>query len=114
MKYKIGEIISCNRTLFKILYEQKRNVSMSDGFKLYELMKIFDDVEEYVFDVMTATFGQDIDYSRLTEEQKEVYFNLMNVEIDLEFEKMKKEVFEKDDKTIINMEDIDNLKIMLE
>lgn len=87
---------------------------MSDGFKLYGLMKIFDDVEQYAFDVMTAAFGQEIDYTRLTEEQQKVYIELMNVEIDLNFEKVKKDVFEKDEKTIVNMEDIDNLKIIVE
>lgn len=112
-KNKIEEIFRCNRSLYKILYEQQKPINMSLGFSLFKIIGEFDKVEEYVFSIMENVFGNDIDYNNLTEDQRKVYMSLMLTDINVNYEKISREEFLKGEEIIINMEDIENIQIIL-
>ena len=113
MRYRIGDILACNMTLYKLLNEQKKKISIPNGFKLYQMMKIFDDVENYVFSVMSDTFGSEINYNMLSDEQREFYDTIMNVEVELSFEKIDANVFENEEDSVkVTIDEIDNLQII--
>ena len=45
---KVYKVINCNKTLYK-MFQQQKTFPISVGFKLFKIMKLFDEVEEYVF-----------------------------------------------------------------
>ena len=108
---QIYQVMDCNKVLFK-MYEQKNIFPFSLGFKLFKIMKIFDEVEEYVFNTMDMTFPN-YDWGNLTKEESEFYSKLLTEKIELDFEKIPKEIFENNDKLMLSLEDIGNLSIIL-
>jgi len=108
---QIYQVMDCNKVLFK-MYEQKNVLPFSLGFKLFKIMKVFDEVEEYVFNTMDMTFPN-YDWSNLTKEESEFYRKLLTEKIELDFEKIPKENFENNDKLMLSLEDIGNLSIIL-
>lgn len=110
-KLKIYEVLNCNRTLFK-MFEQQNTFPFSLGFKLYKIMKIFDEVEEYVINIMEMTF-ENVVLTEMNEEQKMFYNNIISSEIELEYDKIDISFFENNDKLMLTLEDIDNLSIIL-
>lgn len=110
-KLTIAQVLSCNRTLFKIL-EQRNTLPASVGFKLYRIMKMFDEVEEYVFDTMDITF-ENFDFTNMTEEQKLFYNNIISSEIELDFDKIETSILENNENLMLTLEDIDNLSPIL-
>ena len=61
-KIQIFQVLNCNKTINKML-QQQSTFPISVGFKLYDIMKKFDEVEEYVFHLMDITFNK-IDWNR--------------------------------------------------
>jgi hypothetical protein len=107
----IHKVLTCNRTLYKI-YKQQSILPVSVGFKIYKIMKLFDEVEEYVFNITEMVFNE-ITWTDMTEEQKEFYNNIISSEIELDYEKIDKAFFENNDKLMLTLEDIDNLSIII-
>lgn len=110
-KLSIQQVLNCNRTLFKI-FEQQSTFPVSIGFKIFSIMKKFDEVEEYVFNVLEMTF-QDIDFNSMTEEQKMFYNNVVSSEIELDFETIDEKFFKENETVMLTIEDISNLGIIL-
>jgi len=108
---QIYQVINCNKVLSKI-YEQKSILPFSLGFKLFKIMKIFDEVEEYVFNTMDMMFPQ-YEWNNLTKEESEFYSKVLTEKIELSFEKIAKEELEDNDKLMLTLEDIENLAIIL-
>lgn len=75
-------------------------------------MKKFDEVEEYVFNVLEMTF-QNIDFNSMTEQQKMFYNNIVSSEIELEFETIDEKFFKENETVMLTIEDISNLGIIL-
>ena len=94
------------------MIEQKNTFPISIGLKLNKIIKEFDEVEEYVFNMMDMTF-QDFDWSKMTKEQLMFYKNLISEEIELEYNKIPTSFFENNDKLMLTIEDIDKLRIIL-
>lgn len=110
-KLTIYQVLNCNRTLFK-MFEQQKTFPFSVGFKLFKIMKQFDEVEEYVVNTMEMTF-KDIVLTDLDEEQKMFYNNIISSEIELEYEKIDISYFENNEDLMLTIEDIGNLSIIL-
>lgn len=110
-KVKISDVLCCNKVLYKI-YEQKSNFTANIGFKIFKLMKQFDEVEEYLFDLIEKCFGT-VDITNMTEEQKQFYFGAISCEIELDYERIERKHFEENDTLVLNIEDIEALGIIL-
>lgn len=110
-KLQVIQVMECNKTLYKML-EQRTTFSISVGLKLHKIMKIFDEIEEYVFETMDMTFG-DFVWENMTDEQLVFYNSLILQEIEVDFEKLPTSLFEKNDNLMLSIEDIDRLSIIL-
>lgn len=110
-KLKIFEIFNCNRILNKI-FEQKNTFPISIGFKLFKIMKMFDEVEEYVFNIMEITF-KDFKFEQMNDEEKRFYNAVLSSEIELEYDKINMSYFENNEDLMLTIEDISNLSIIL-
>ena len=110
-KLKIFEIFNCNRTLNKI-FEQKNTFPISIGFKLFKIMKMFDEVEEYVFNIMEMTF-ENFKFEQMNEEENIFYNTVLNSEIELEYERINASYFENNEDLMLTIEDISNLSIII-
>lgn len=110
-RLQIYEVFDCNRTLYKML-EQQKTFPISLGFKLFKLMKVFDEVEEYVFNTMETTF-KDFKFENMNEEEKMFYNTILSSEIELDYEKINTSYFENNEDLMLTIEDIGNLSIIL-
>ncbi len=110
-KIKIYEVFNCNRTLNK-MFEQQKTFPISLGFKLFKLMKVFDEVEEYVFKIMEMTF-KDFRFEQMSEDEKMFYNKVLSSEIELKYEKINTSYFENNEDLMLTIEDISNLSIIL-
>ena len=111
-KLQIFQILKCNRVLYKML-KQQTSFPFSIGFQLYQIMKKFDEVESYVFNIMDMLFGK-IDLNNMTEEQEQMYSSLVLTEIEIQFDKIPLEKFKNNDKLTLTIEDMKNLEIILD
>lgn len=110
-KLKIKDVLECNKTLYKML-EQRTTLPISIGLKIYRIMKIFEEIEEYIFETMDMTF-KDFKWENLTTEQITFYNNLISQEIELDFKKLPQKFFEENNNLMLTIEDISNLSIIL-
>ena len=110
-KLKIYEIFNCNKTLNK-MFEQQNTFPISIGFKLFKIMKMFDEVEEYVFNIMEMTF-EDFKFEQMNEQENIFYNTVLNSEIELEYERINTSYFEDNADLMLTIEDISNLSIIL-
>ena len=110
-KLKIYEVLNCNRTLFKMI-EQQKTFPISLGFKLFKIIKIFDEVEEYVFNAMEIAF-KDFKFENMNKEEKKFYDIILRSEIELEYERIKASYFENNNDLMLTIEDIGNLSIIM-
>lgn len=111
-KLHVFEVLECNKTLYKMI-EQKNTFPISVGLKLNKIIKEFDEVEEYVFNMMDITF-QNFDWGKMTEEQLKFYKCLISEEIELEYSKIPSSFFEDNDKLTLTIEEVDKLRIILD
>lgn len=109
-KIKVFELMACNRVLFKMM-EEKRLFPVSLGFKLHKIMKEFDDVEEYIIDVMETTFG-DIDLASMNDDEMKFYNVLLSSEVDVDYERVSQEWFETNSELMLTLEEINDLSII--
>ncbi len=110
-RLKIYEIFNCNKTLNK-MFEQQNTFPISIGFKLFKIMKMFDEVEEYVFNIMEMTF-ENFKFEQMNEEENIFYNTVLNSEIELEYERINTSYFEDNMDLMLTIEDISNLSIIL-
>ena len=110
-KISICEVLKCNRTLYKIV-EQGNIFPATIGFKIFKIIKKFDEVEEYVMATMTNTF-EDLTFDDMTDEQYTLYNALLYSEIELDFEKIESEVFEENEELKLSLSDISDLTPIL-
>ena len=110
-RLKIYEIFNCNKTLNK-MFEQQNTFPISIGFKLFKIMKMFDEVEEYVFNIMEMTF-EDFKFEQMNEQENVFYNTVLNSEIELEYERINTLYFEDNADLMLTIEDISNLSIIL-
>jgi hypothetical protein len=110
-KLQVFQVLECNKTLYKML-EQRTAFPISVGLKIHRIMKSFDEVEEYVFETMDMTFGN-FDWKNMTNEQIKFYNDLISQEIEVECEKIPISLFEKNEKLMLTIEDINSLSIIL-
>ena len=110
-KVKISQIFECNKVLFK-LFEQGNKFPISLGFRLYKMMKRFEEVEEYVFELMDMAF-ENYDWGNMTDEQKKFYSNVMSQEIEIEFEKIPSEFFEKSNDLMLTLDEMEKISLIL-
>ena len=110
-KLVVSQVLECNKTLYKIM-EQKINLPLSVGLKFYRIMKIFDEIEEYVFETMDMTF-ENLDWNNMTDEQMLFYKNLLSEQIEVEYTKIPKKELENNNVLMLNIEDIEKLSIIL-
>jgi hypothetical protein len=110
-KLQIHQILKCNKVLCKIL-EQKNTFPISVGLKINKIVKEFEEVEDYIFNLMEITF-KDFEWSKMTEEQILFYNGLLSQEIELDFKKIPSALFENNNELMISIEDIDDLQIIL-
>lgn len=111
-KVQIGIVLKCNKVLYKIL-QQQSSFSFSTGFKIYQIIKKFNSVEEFVISTMDSLFGG-CDFNSLSEEQKTIYSSIISSEIEVTYEKIPLEVFKNNDKLMLTIEDLKDLEIILE
>ena len=110
-KLKIYEIFNCNKTLNK-MFEQQNTFPISIGFKLFKIMKMFDEVEEYVFKIMEMTF-EDFKFEQMNLEENIFYNTVLSSEIELEYERINASYFENNEDLMLTSEDISNLSIII-
>ena len=110
-RLKIYEIFNCNKTLNK-MFEQHNTFPISIGFKLFKIMKMFDEVEEYVFNIMEITF-KDFKFEHMNDEEKRFYDTILSSEIELKYDKINTSYFENNEDLMLTIEDISNLSIIL-
>ena len=110
-RLKIYEIFNCNKTLNK-MFEQQNTFPISIGFKLFKIMKRFDEVEEYVFKRMGMTF-EDFKFEQMTLEENIFYNTVLSSEIELEYERINASYFENNEDLMLTIEDISNLSIII-
>ena len=110
-RLKIYEIFNCNKTLNK-MFEQQNTFPISIGFKLFKIMKMFDEVEEYVFNIMEITF-KDFKFEHMNDEEKRFYDTILSSEIELKYDKINTSYFENNEDLMLTIEDISNLSIIL-
>ena len=110
-KLKIYEIFNCNKTLNKMI-EQQNTFPISIGFKLFKIMKMFDEVEEYVFKIMEMTF-EDFKFEQMNLEENIFYNTVLSSEIELEYERINASYFENNEDLMLTIEDISNLSIII-
>ena len=110
-RLKIYEIFNCNKTLNK-MFEQQNTFPISIGFKLFKIMKMFDEVEEYVFNIMEMTF-ENFKFEQMNEEENIFYNTVLNSEIELEYERINASYFENNEDLMLTIEDISNLSIII-
>ncbi len=110
-RLKIYEIFNCNKTLNK-MFEQQNTFPISIGFKLFKIMKMFDEVEEYVFKIMEMTF-EDFKFEQMNLEENIFYNTVLSSEIELEYERINASYFENNEDLMLTIEDISNLSIII-
>lgn len=110
-KLVVSQVLECNKTLYKIM-EQKVNLPISIGLKFYRIMKIFDEIEEYVFETMDMTF-ENLDWNNMTNEQMLFYKNLLSEQIEVEYTKIPQKELENNNVLMLNIGDIEKLSIIL-
>lgn len=110
---KIADIIRCNSTLYK-MRGNELSFPMNVSFKIYQIIKLFDEVEDFVFNALKNVFGKDIDILNMTEQQKEVYDILLNSSIEIDIPKINKDYFKQNEKVNITIDDISNLQIIMD
>ena len=110
-RLKIYEIFNCNKTLNK-MFEQQNTFPISIGFKLFKIMKMFDEVEEYVFKIMEMTF-EDFKFEQMNLEENIFYNTVLSSEIELEYERINASYFENNENLMLTIEDISNLSIII-
>ena len=110
-RLKIYEIFNCNKTLNK-MFEQQNTFPISIGFKLFKIMKMFDEVEEYVFKIMEMTF-EDFKFEQMNLEENIFYNTVLSSEIELEYERINTSYFENNEDLMLTIEDISNLSIII-
>lgn len=108
---QIRDVFNCNRIIFK-LTEQQSQFPIDVGFRLFKISKIFDEVEEFVFNLMNITFN-DFQFEEMTDEQKMFFEKVMTQQIELEYDKIPLSVFENNDKLKLTIEEIGYLSIIL-
>lgn len=111
-KLHIYQVMECNKVLFKLI-QQQSTFPFSIGFKIFQLSKKFDEVEEYVFNLMEDTF-EDFNFKTMTDNQKMFYSSVLSSEIELEYEKIPMKFFEQNDDLKLTVEDIEKMMIILE
>lgn len=107
---KVYKVINCNKTLYK-MFQQQKTFPISVGFKLFKIMKLFDEVEEYVFNTMENTF-ENFKFENMDDNEKMFYNSLLSSDIELNYEKVNPSYFEDNDDLKLTIEDIDNLSII--
>ena len=110
-KLQVFQVLETNKILYKI-FEQKTSLPISVGLKIYRIMKIFDEVEEYVFETMDLAYPN-FNWMSMTEDEKIFYQRLISEQIELDYEKIPTELFEKNDNLMLTVEDIGALSIIL-
>lgn len=110
-KMLVSDVFECNKVLDKIM-KQRTLLPISVGLKINKIMKEFDEVEEYVLKTMDVAFGE-IDWTRITKEQMQFYNTVLSQEIEIDFEKIPREIFENNDKVMLSIEDVDKLTLIL-
>lgn len=107
----IYKVMNCNKVLLKLM-EQNKTFPFSLGFKIYKIIKKFDEVEEYVFSTIDLAFGE-YDWMNMTKEQSEFYSRLLMEQIELDFEKIPSECLANNSELMLTLEDINDLSIIL-
>lgn len=106
----IYKVLNCNKTLFK-MFNQQSTFPISVGFKIFKIMKTFNEVEEYVINVMEQTFPN-INLSEMNDDEKTMYNLIISEEINLDYERIDASNFESNTKLMLTIEDISNLSII--
>ena len=94
------------------MFEQQNTFPISIGFKLFKIMKMFDEVEEYVFKIMEMTF-EDFKFEQMNLEENIFYNTVLSSEIELEYERINASYFENNEDLMLTIEDISNLSIII-
>lgn len=110
-KLQVSQVLECNKTLYKMI-EQRNTFPISVGLKLNKIIKEFDEVEEYVFNMMDMTF-QNFDWEKMTTEQLLFYNKLISEQIELDYKRISSEVFENNDKLMLSIDEIESLSIIM-
>ena len=110
VKVPIYKILFCNKALFK-LYNQRSLLPVSIGLKLHKMIKQFDEIEEYVFNLMEITF-ENFDISNMTEEQTKFYNKIISSEVEVDISYVNKEFFVFINDLMLTLEDIEYLSIL--
>ena len=113
-KMKIFEIFDCNKVLYK-LWNDKTELPLGVGFKIYENIKAFNEVENYVFSIMKDLYGDEwVDKLENEKEIGEWYDRLMSTEVSPEVKKIEKETFLENNSIKLSLEDIEKISLILE
>ena len=110
-KLQIGQTFETNKVIFKLIQQQTK-FPISIGLKLYKIAKIFDEIEEYVFNIMDMTF-ENFNIMEMTDEQKILFDKIMSEEIEVEIDKVPLSCFENNEKVMLTIDEIDKLSIIL-
>lgn len=112
-KVYINDVLNCSKTLERI-FKQHEVLPVRLTFKLYNLIKTFDSVSDYVIQMLQMTFP-DINFEEeFTEEQKTFYNYLLSSEIELDIEKIDKRLLEESGGLLLSLADVENLSIILD
>ena len=113
-KILISDVFKCNQVIFKLM-EQQQKFPISIGIKLFNISKKLDEVEDYVFNVMNLTFGEnDFSFDNMSEDERKFFNRILNEEIELDFEKIPSSAFENNDEVVLTIEEIGQLSKILE
>lgn len=111
----IGQIFECNRVIAK-LEATSSKFSINTGFKIYNIRKAFDDVEEYVFKLMEKLINmkekREFIFDNLKDSSSaeyEIYSGLANNMVTVDFEKLKSEDLTGDCQIKLSLKEIETL-----
>lgn len=83
MTVKLYKVLRLLPVIEKLLGQQIE-YPVSTAYKIYKLYKEITDIENITFDRMRMLFGEDIDFTKLTESQKSVYQALLDSDMDID------------------------------
>lgn len=109
-KIKIIEALRLNETIQKLMNAQIA-FPMNVSFELFKIHKKLNQVEEFLFCRIKNIFGEDFKIMSMTNEQKCIYNDIMNEEIEIDINPLEKEDFETIKNVNITIEDANNISL---
>lgn len=115
MKILVSEIFELNKIIDK-LYTQRAEYNLSLGLNIYDTMKKLNEVETYIFQRLKAAIPNENKLNgseKLTDDEEVLYYSIMLQEIELDIPQIDITDIMKNEKVVLDINDIGLLKKIL-